>query len=137
MNSSFHYPLKITTILYADVKIKIDEDLPNKAKEALIERGYPAEGVSEQGMSGWKDHQLWQAIQDEGRYLITADKGFTDIRHYPPGLHGGVMLLRPDQDGIRPVLQLLDAVLAQYDLNVLVGTITVVTPRGVRVRREQ
>ena len=137
MNSSYHYPPKRKTILYADVKIKIDEDLPNKAIEALIERGYPAEGVYEQGMSGWKDHQLWKAIQDEGRYLITADKGFADIRHYPPGLHGGVMLLRPDQDGLRPVLQLLDAVLAQYDLKVLVGTITVVTPRGVRVRRQR
>jgi hypothetical protein len=111
MNSSCHYPPKRTAILYADVKIKIDEDLPNLAIEALIERGYPAEGVYEQGMSGWKDHQLWEAIQNEGRYLITADKGFADIRHYPPGLHGGVMLLRPDQDGIRPVLQLLDAVL--------------------------
>jgi len=117
------------------VKIKVDEDLPNLAKEVLIERGYTAEGVYEQGMSGWKDHQLWQAIQEEGRYLITADKGFADIRRYPPGKHGGVMLLRPDQDGIRPVLQLLDAVLGQYDLNILVGTITVVTPRGVRVRR--
>ena len=47
------------------------------------------------------------------------------------------MLLRPDQDGIRPVLQLLNAVLTQYDLNLLVGTITVVTPRGVRVRRQR
>ena len=46
------------------------------------------------------------------------------------------MLLRPDEDGIRPVLQLLGAVLEQYDLNILVGTITVVTPRGVRVRRQ-
>ena len=137
MNSFFHYPPKRTTILYADVKIKIDEDLPNKAIEALIERGYPAAGVYEQDMSGWKDHQLWQAIQDEGRYLITAGKGFADIRHYPPGMHGGVMLLRPDQDGLNPVLQLLDAVLAQYDLNSLVGTITVVTPRGVRVRRQR
>ena len=119
------------------MKIKVDEDLPKLAIGALVERGYQAEGVHEQGMSGWKDHQFWQAVQEEGRYLITADKGFADIRQYPPGLHGGVMLLRPDQDGIRPVLQLLDAVLAQYDLNMLVGTITVVTPRGVGVRRQR
>ncbi|MEA3441851.1 MAG: DUF5615 family PIN-like protein [Chloroflexota bacterium] len=66
--------------------IKVDEDLPNLAVEALIEHGYPAKGVYEQGMSGWKDHQLWQAIQD--------------------------------------------------DLNLLVGAITVVTPRGVRVRHQ-
>jgi predicted nuclease of predicted toxin-antitoxin system len=136
-NSSCRYQSENTTIPDADVIIKVDEDLPNLAVEALIEHGYPAKGVYEQGMSGWKDHQLWQAIQDEGRYLVTADKGFADIRNYPPGLHGGVMLLRPDQDGIRPMLQLLDAVLEQYDLNMLVGAITVVTPRGVRVRRQR
>jgi predicted nuclease of predicted toxin-antitoxin system len=118
------------------MQIKVDEDLPNLAVKALVERGYQAKGVYEQGMSGWKDHQLWQAIQEEELYLVTADKGFADIRHYPPGKHGGIMLLRPDQDGIKPVLQLLGAVLEQYDLNILVGTITVVTPRGVRVRRQ-
>ena len=118
------------------MQIKVDEDLPNLAVETLIEKGYHAEGVFEQGMSGWKDHQLWQAIQEEERYLVTADKGFADIRQYPPGSHGGVMLLRPDQDGINPILELLEAVLRQYDLNTLMGTITVVTPRGVRVRRK-
>lgn len=88
-------------------------------------------------MSGWKDPELWRAVQEEARFLITADKGFADVRNYPPGTHAGVMLLRPDQDGIRPVLKLLEAVLAQYDLNSLDGTITVVTPRGIRVRRKR
>ena len=85
------------------MQIKVDEDLPNLAVKALVERGYQAKGVYEQGMSGWKDHQLWQAIQEEELYLVTANEGFADIRHYPPGKHGGIMLLRPDEDGIRPV----------------------------------
>lgn len=118
------------------MNIKVDEDLPNIVVKELIEKGYSAQGIREQGMSGWKDHHLWQEIQTEKRYLITADKGFAEIRHYPPGEHGGVMLLRPDQDGIRPVLRLLHAVLAQYDLRMLEGTITVVTPRGIRIRRK-
>ena len=118
------------------MQIKVDEDLPNLAVETLIENGYDAESVYSQGMSGWKDHQLWQAIQKEGRYLVTGDKGFADIRNYPPGEHGGIMLLRPDQDGISPILELLNAVIRQYDLNTLMGKITVVTPRGVRVRRK-
>jgi hypothetical protein len=45
------------------------------------------------------------------------------------------MLLRPDQDGIRPIVELLEKVLQSYDLAALVGTVTVITPRGVRVRR--
>ena len=40
------------------------------------------------------------AIQKDERYLVTADKGFGDIRTYPPGTHHGILLLRPDEDGI-------------------------------------
>jgi hypothetical protein len=44
-------------------------------------------------------------------------------------------LLRPDQDGIRPVIDLLERLLSAYDLEALSGTVTVVTPRGIRTRR--
>ena len=89
-------------------------------------------------MGGWKDPALWQAVQSEQRFLVTADKGFGDIRLYPPGTHAGVLLLRPDEDGIRPVIELLERVLASYDLEALealAGTVTVVTARGIRIRR--
>ena len=86
-------------------------------------------------MGGTKDDALWQAVQVEQRFLATADKGFGDIRSHPPGSHYGVLLLRPDQAGIRPVLQLLEQTLAAYELEALVGAVAVVTPRGVRVRR--
>jgi len=117
------------------MRIKVDEDLPRIAITMLLEKGYEANSAVDQGMSGWKDPKLWEKIQAEERFLITADKGFADIRVYPPGGHQGVLLLRPDQDGIRPIIELLTRVLQNYDLSSLVGTITVVTPRGVRVRR--
>lgn len=117
------------------MKIKVDEDLPKRVAALLREQDYLADTVIEQGMSGWKDAELWRKIQVENRFLITADKGFADLRAYPPGTHSGVMLLRPDQDGIRPIVELLEKVLQSYDLTALVGTITVITPRGVRVRR--
>jgi len=97
--------------------IKIDEDLPKSLMAMLLDKGYQAERVFDQGMSGWKDSDLWQAVQNEQRFLITADKGFADIRRYPPGTHTGLMLLRPDQDGIRPILELMDRVLREYDLH--------------------
>jgi len=69
------------------------------------------------------------------QFLVTADKGFGDIRVYPPETHGGVLLLRPDEDGIRPVLDLLDRVLSAYRIEMLVGLLTVATPRSIRIRR--
>lgn len=70
----------------------------------------------------------------EGRFLVTADKGFGDIRFYPSGAHAGILLLRPDQAGIQSTLALLERTLAAYDLAALAGTVAVATPRGVRIR---
>ena len=98
------------------MQIKVDEDLPRQVVALLREKGYQADSVVEQGMAGWKDAELWRRLQAESRFLITADKGFADIRTYPPGSHWGVMLLRPDQDGIRPTVELVEKVLQNYDL---------------------
>ena len=119
------------------MRVKVDEDLPGLAVEMLHDRGHEAVGVAEQGMGGWKDPGLWQAVQAEGRLLVTADKGFADIRSHPPGKHAGVLLLRPDQDGIRPAIELLERFLAAHDLETVEGTIAVVTPRSIRIRRQE
>ncbi|OIO90507.1 MAG: hypothetical protein AUK03_12865 [Anaerolineae bacterium CG2_30_64_16] len=117
------------------MRIKVDEDLPKAASQILRDRGYEAVSVVEQRMGGTKDPALWQAVQSEQRFLVTADKGFGDIRLYPPGTHVGILLLRPDQDGIHPVVELLEQVLTDYDLCALSETVTVATPRDIRIRR--
>ena len=117
------------------MQIKVDEDLPKIVVTLFREKGYQAASVVEQDMAGWKDAELWQVVQAEKRFLITADKGFADIRTFPPGTHSGVLLLRPDQDGIRPMIELVEKVLRNYEIDALIETTTVVTPRGVRVRR--
>jgi predicted nuclease of predicted toxin-antitoxin system len=117
------------------MRIKVDEDLPRALVELLREMGFEADRVIDQGMSGWEDVDLFRAIQPEGMFLITADKDFGDIRHFPPGTHSGILLLRPDKQGFGPVLFLMREVLSAHDLESLRGTLTVATPRGIRVRR--
>ena len=118
------------------LRAKVDEDLPVDIVQTVKAAGYTdTAGVLEQGMGGWKDPPLWQAIQAEGRFLITADKGFGDIRLYPPGTHAGVLILRPNEDGIRPLVELIQQALAQYSLDDLAGAVAVATPRGIRIRR--
>ena len=115
--------------------IKVDEDLPRAALRLLQEHGYDAVSVIDQKMGGWKDPPLWNVVQDEQRFLVTADKGFADIRAHPPGKHAGILLLRPDEDGIRPIIDLLSRVIVSYKLDELAGSVTVATPRGIRIRR--
>ncbi len=117
------------------MRVKVDEDLPTAISQLLRAAGHDATGVLDQGMSGWKDSDVWKAVQTERRFLVTADKGFGDIRVYPPGSHEGILILRPDEDGIRPMVELIQRTLAAYAFDELAGTVTVVTPRGIRVRR--
>ncbi len=116
--------------------VKVDEDLPSRIAELLRDAGHQARTVRDQGLGGVKDSVLWQAVQAEGRFLVTADKGFGDIRTYPPGTHGGVLLLRPDAEGIVPLVDLVRRVLRGEVLDRLRGTVTVATPGGLRIRRE-
>ncbi len=115
--------------------VKVDEDLPKSIVELLHEHGYSATSVREQGLHGTKDSVLWQIVQQEGYFFITADKGFGDIRLYPPGTHHGILLLRPDVEGIISYTELFRSVLNTVRLQDLTGLLAVATPRGLRVRR--
>lgn len=115
--------------------IKVDEDLPHAIADLLRQKGYSCSTVLEQSMGGWKDPDLWNAVQAGHCFLITADKGFGDIRRYPPGTHRGILLLRPSEDGIRPLLALMEEALTSVRLEKLEGLLTVASPRGLRIKR--
>jgi predicted nuclease of predicted toxin-antitoxin system len=116
-------------------KIEADENMPGTVIQILEEHGYDAISVIQQNMSGWKDPDLWEVVQKEQRFLVTADKGFADVRTFPPGTHAGILLLRPDEDGIRPLIDLLKRVLDSYSIEDLHGAVTVATQRNIRVRK--
>jgi hypothetical protein len=67
--------------------------------------------------------------------LITADKGFADLRQHPPGSHAGVILLRPPEESRRAYLELAMAAFDRLKLDDIAGALVVVTVRGVRIRR--
>ena len=117
------------------VRVKLDEDLSLLVAEPLVEAGYMVTSVAEQGWSGKTDVELWPLIVAEGVFFVTADKGFGDIRTYVPGAHPGIIVMRPDRESILEYRSLLARIVKKQDLESLIGCTTVVTPRGIRVRR--
>jgi predicted nuclease of predicted toxin-antitoxin system len=117
------------------MKIKIDEDLPKTVGELVKEVFPDTASVLEEELSGTLDPELWKVVQKEGRFLITGDKGFANIRKYPPGTHHGVLLLRPELTGIPQVKQLIQEVLRSGLLGKIAGCISVATPGRIRIRR--
>jgi predicted nuclease of predicted toxin-antitoxin system len=115
--------------------VKIDENLPRQIAEMLSVRGHDAAAVPEQGWQGAPDDILWPRIQDERRWLMTADKGFADLRRHPPGSHAGVILLRSQEESRQAYLELAEIALERLELEEIAGSVVVVTSRGVRIRR--
>lgn len=113
------------------VCLKIDEDLPRQLAGLLIARGHDALTVVEQGWQGVADDILWSRIQSERRWLITADKGFADLRQHPPGNHAGVILLRPQEESRRAYLELASVALGQVNFEAE-GEMARVTTKGTK-----
>jgi hypothetical protein len=67
--------------------------------------------------------------------LITANKGFADLRQHSPGSHAGVILLRASEESRRAYLELAMSVFDRLNLDDLAGAVVVAMHRGVRIRR--
>ena len=117
------------------IRVKVDEDLPRQVADLFSERGQDAVTVVMQGWQGFTDAALWPLVQQEERWLITADKGFADIRIYPPGNHAGVLLFRLEEESRRGYLELTQTALERLQFEELTDSIVVVTQRGIRIRK--
>jgi len=74
------------------------------------------------------------ALKTDGRFLITLDKGFGDIRAYPPGSHPGILVLRLADESPVAVRQAVSEVLDHHRLGDLAGTVTVFHRGRLRIR---
>ena len=76
------------------MKIKLDENLPERLASELKQLGHDIDTVPGEHLVGQTDEQVWQAAQSASRFLITQDLDFSDMRLYTPGTHAGLLLVR-------------------------------------------
>ena len=85
--------------------VKVDEDLPVQVADCFSRAGYSATTVRIQGWSGISDQKLWRRVQVEDRILVTADKGFGNIRLFQPSPMTAIVLLRTPQQSRRSYVE--------------------------------
>jgi predicted nuclease of predicted toxin-antitoxin system len=88
------------------VKLKLDENLPHDLVTALRGDGHDVHTVVDEQLAGESDPVVVAAAKDEGRLLLTLDRGIGDLRRYPPGSHAGVLVLRPGAQDPNSILDL-------------------------------
>jgi predicted nuclease of predicted toxin-antitoxin system len=115
------------------MKINLDENLPTRLAGILVAHGHDVHTVSEEDLAGRPDADIWQAVIEEGRFLITQDLDFSDIRRFAPGTHAGLLLLRLREPGAGALLAAVETIAT--DIAAWAGCFVVVTENKLRVKR--
>lgn len=114
--------------------IKLDENLPVDLAFSLRQLGHDVETVPEENLGGTLDDVIWQAAQDEGRFLITQDLDFSNIHQFKPGTHHGILLLRLKTATRRSLIQRVEAIFARESVVQWSGCLVIATDRKIRVK---
>lgn len=101
----------------------------------LRSRGHDVDTVLEESLGGREDPAVLSAAVDDGRLLLTLDRGFGDVRAYPPGTHPGIIVMRPDDQRVPTVVTMVATLADHHEIEDLAGCITVVRRNVLRVRR--
>lgn len=117
------------------MRFKLDENIDVRAAAVLEEAGHDVATVVDQDLGGTADTVVAEAVSAEGRILVTLDRGFGDLRTYPPGSHSGIVLLRLRRQALASVRSGLELLLRYEDLPTITGCTVIVRGATVRVRR--
>jgi predicted nuclease of predicted toxin-antitoxin system len=118
------------------MRFKTDENVHPEAAALLRTAGHEAITVRDQGLRGCADPTVADVCRREGRVLVTLDKGFGDIRLYPPEIHPGLIVLRLERQDRKSVVRALERLLPLLITEPLVGRLWVVDESSLRVRGE-
>ena len=78
-----------------EFRIKLDENLGQSHAALLRDAGYDVDRVTDEGLSGTADVDLWPVVCRERPFFITLDLDFSDVRQFVPGSHPGILPPRP------------------------------------------
>jgi predicted nuclease of predicted toxin-antitoxin system len=117
------------------MKAKLDENLPLQLAFRLRKLGHDVHTAQDENLSGCDDAKLWTHTQQESRILITQDLDFSDSRHFAPGTHHGIVLVRLRSPSRLRLVERLEEVFRGEAVDEWAGCFVVVTDQKVRVRR--
>ena len=117
------------------MKIKLDENLPFTLVSVFASIGHDVDTAPQEGLAGHSDPDIWRATQEAGRFLITQDLDFSDVRRFAPGTHHGLLLLRLREPSRRQLIERLRQIATTEKIDQWDRCFVVATDRKVRVRR--
>ncbi len=79
------------------MRFKVDENLPAEIVQLLRNNGHDADSIMEEGLTGAQYPRIANETKSTQRAIVTLDRGFGNIRAYPPTEYPGIIVLRPER----------------------------------------
>jgi predicted nuclease of predicted toxin-antitoxin system len=119
------------------VKFKLDENLSPRLAAILLESGYEADTVVQEGFGGANDMDLFATCISEQRCLVTLDLDFADITRFPPHKASGIAILRSPRPITPAILRiLLRGLVDALPQEKIDGRLWIIEPGRVRVHAD-
>ena len=119
------------------MKIKLDENLPDRLVSVLTGLTHDVDTVRGEQLTGRADPDVWRAAQAAQRFLITQDLDFSDVRRYTPGTHAGLLLVRLSRPGRNALVERVLTVFQTERVEDWTGCLVVATEQKIRIRRPE
>jgi predicted nuclease of predicted toxin-antitoxin system len=130
--------IRSRSLLEREMRFLVDADLPRSVTGLLQRYGHEAVDVRDIGLRAARDSRIAAYAQVERLCLVTGDFDFADVRNYPPGKYGGLVVLNlPRTATASFILQLLQSFLERREVvESIVGKLAIVEPGRIRLRSE-
>jgi len=93
------------------MKILVDENIPLVTVYALRQNGHDVKDIRGTEAEGMPDSDLWKIAEQEGRLLISTDKGFVNYRNE---IHHGIIVVLLKRPNTRSIYERIMKVITQY-----------------------
>lgn len=116
------------------MKFKVDENLPEELVDLFRASGFDASSVVQQNLGGAIDPQVADVCLAEERILVTFDRGFANVRIYPPSSMPGIILFRLKRQDKAHVLAVSVSVIEMLRRHGMGSDLWIVHENRIRMR---
>lgn len=119
------------------LRILLDQNVPQECVTWLrqIRPGWTIHHVTEIGLSGRPDTEVFRWAQTRRAVIVSYDEDFADARTFPLGAHHGIIRLRVWPTTVEESIAALQRVLEQVPEVDLPRSLLIVDNRRIRLRR--
>lgn len=99
--------------------------------------GHDVLDIKEQGLERSSDAEIFTLAHREKRILISMDKDFSSIIHYPPGTHYGIIVVKLYRITILEATNIFIRAIQNLNIDDINSNIIIISRNKTRIRREK